>query len=251
MLLLEQVALERGGFGLEVGEWRAHGGELHALLGRNGAGKSTLLRVLAGELEFTGSVRLHGRDLRDWEPAERARHLAVLPQSSRLSFGFSAAEVVRLGATPLALGWRELGREVERAMAFADCADLARQPYPRLSGGEKQRVHLARVLLQLSQAERPPLLLLDEPTSAQDLGQQHRLLAGVRDLGERRGMAVVAVLHDLNQALRYAHRCTLMDHGRPAEQGPPAAVLVPEAVCRYWGYPASVTTDAAGRPVLA
>jgi iron complex transport system ATP-binding protein len=251
VLVLERIALERGGFGLSVQRWQARGGELHALLGRNGAGKSTLLRVIAGEMSFAGSVRLHGRELGDWSPLERARHLAVLPQASQLSFGFSAAEVVRLGATPLTLGWRELGQAVERAMAFTDCAGLARQPYPKLSGGEKQRVHLARVLLQLSQAEQPPLLLLDEPTSAQDLGQQHGLLGSVRELCEQRGMGVVAVLHDLNQSLRYAHCCSLVDGGRLVAEGAPADVLTPATVRRYWGYPATRAEDAEGRWLLA
>ncbi len=238
MLQLENIELERGGFSLGLEGWQASGGEFHALLGRNGAGKSTLLKLVAGEVRFCGAVRLHGRLWQDWDSAARARHLAVLPQASQLSFAFTAGEVVALGATPLALGWRQLQQEIRRTMALACCETLVDKPYPRLSGGQKQRVHLARVLLQLSQAEQAPLLLLDEPTSAQDLGQQHSVLETARALAHDRGYGVVAVLHDLNQALRYADRCSLLDAGRIVREGRPDAVLTPDCVQAFWDYPA-------------
>ncbi len=250
MLQLEQVELLRSGFSLSIDEWAAGAGEFHALLGCNGAGKSTLLRLVAGEIPYRGSATLHGRALDDWNLRERARHLAVLPQNSQLSFGFSAEEVVALGATPLRLGWREQQREVRRVMELAQCFNLRGQGYPRLSGGEKQRVHLARCLLQLSQAEQSPLLLLDEPTSAQDLGQQHTLLTRVRDLCEQHSYAVVAVLHDLNQALRYAHRASLLDAGRLVGEGSPDTLLSPERVQVYWGYPAERVINQRGEAVL-
>lgn len=250
MLQLEQVELLRSGFSLRIDSWIAHAGEFHALLGCNGAGKSTLLRLVAGEMPYRGKVTLHGQDLDAWNSEERARHLAVLPQSSQLNFGFTAEEVVALGATPLRLAWREQHDAVRRVMELAQCARLRGQAYPRLSGGEKQRVHLARCLLQLSQAEQAPLLLLDEPTSAQDLGQQHTLLNRVRELCEAQGYGVVAVLHDLNQALRYAHRASLLDAGRLVDEDRPEALLTPERVKVFWGYPAERVTNQRGEAVL-
>jgi len=250
MLEIKSLQARLGRFSLHLESWQSVSGELHALLGCNGAGKSTLLRCLAGDLPCAGSIRLHGVTLDTWEPLRRARHLAVLPQSSTLNFGFMAQEVVALGATPLKLGWREQHSAILKAMMLADCADIASQPYLALSGGQKQRVHLARVLLQLSQAELPPLLLLDEPTSAQDLQQQHRLLRTVRELCVTQAYGVVAVLHDLNHALRYAHGCSILSDGQLACRGGPAMVLTPETVARYWGYNASCLQDASGLPVL-
>jgi iron complex transport system ATP-binding protein len=236
VLALENIELRHGGFSLKLDHWRAEAGQFHALLGCNGAGKSTLLKLVAGELPYRGRACLHERELDRWNPVQRARHLAVLPQASQLNFGFTAAEVVALGATPLALGWRELQTELRRAMDLAQCGALAKQSYPRLSGGEKQRVHLARCLLQLSQAERAPLLLLDEPTSAQDLGQQHTLLQRIRELCDQAGYGVVAVLHDLNHALRYAQHASLLDAGRLVADGEPADLLTPSRVQAFWGY---------------
>ena len=240
MSALEIASLEvqQGAFSLHVGHWIARSGECHALLGPNGAGKTSLLRTIAGELRYQGDILLHGKDIRRWDPLRRARHLAVLPQASQLSFGFTAAEVVALGATPLSLGQRELRAAVQRVMGLTDCISLSGQLYPGLSGGEKQRVHLARVLLQLSQAEQAPVLLLDEPTSAQDLGQQHAVLSQVRRLCIEQGYAVVAVLHDLNQALRYAQHCSLIYGGGVAAAGEPRQVINPASVQQYWGYAA-------------
>ncbi len=171
MLVLDKVRLQQpGGFELSLDHWRALPGELHAVVGRNGAGKSSLIKLITAELAAAGDMQFHGRPLHHWSATERARHIAVLPQASELNFGFRADEVVALGLTPLSLSWREARRAVRFVMEKTDCARFSQSPYLRLSGGEKQRVHFARALLQLSQAQHAPLLLLDEPTSAQDLG---------------------------------------------------------------------------------
>lgn len=245
------AATLRGGFCLTMDRWQADAGQLHALVGCNGAGKSTLLRVITGELAVTGTVQLHGRELYDWPGDERARHLALLPQSSELNFAFKAREVVALGLTPLTLGWREAQREIRRVMSLTDCLELADRPYPRLSGGQQQRVHLARVLLQLSQAEHPPALLLDEPTSAQDLGQQHRILSLAQALCAEQDYAVIAVLHDSNHALRYADCVSLMDQGRLIDIDEPGTVITPESIAHYWQYQARVATDQDGIRIIA
>jgi iron complex transport system ATP-binding protein len=250
MLTLHDVSVQQGQFDLRIDHWHSEAGELHALLGCNGAGKSTLLRCLAGELPLDGHITLHDLELAQWPANKRARHLGVLPQSSQLNFSFSAAEVVALGATPLSISWRELPAAINAMMTLTDSASLAEQPFPSLSGGEKQRVHLARVLLQISQAEQPPCLLLDEPTSAQDLNQQHNLLTLMRELCEERGYGVVAILHDLNHTLRYAHRCSVLHQGQLSRCGTPEQVLTPESVAQHWQYHARCVSDGNGGRVL-
>ena len=236
VLVVRNLLARRGGFDLGVAEWSAAGGEFSAVLGANGAGKSTLFGVLGGDLDYRGQALLHNRELAAWPRAARARHLGVLPQQTQLSFAFTAAEVVALGLTPLTLGWRDGQRRVREVMKLTDTLHLAARAYPKLSGGERQRVSLARVLVQLSQADTTPLLLLDEPTSAQDLGHQHALLGLARNLAHAQGYAVVAILHDLNQALTYADRCAVLVDGAIAAEGAPAEVLLPDQVERIWGY---------------
>ena len=211
-------------------------GESVALIGPNGAGKSTLLKTIAGEQRAYGHIALHGRPIDDWPMRERARHVGVLPQASHLAFPFSAAEVVSLGLMPLAVSRSDGERLVQQAMADADCQHLAGRNFMALSGGEKQRVQLARVLVQLQQAKQAPLLLLDEPVSAQDLGQQHGLLAMASGLCRERGFTVMAVLHDLNQALRYSQRCLVLQGGEVLADGAPDAVLSEDFVSSVWHY---------------
>lgn len=211
-------------------------GRVNAIVGPNGAGKSSLLRAITGELPCRGRIMLHQRSLADWGRIEKARHLACLSQQHELSFPFSAREVVAMGLTPLALSRAEARQHIRRYMSLCDCAHLANRLYPGLSGGEKQRVQLARILLQLSQAEQAPLLLLDEPTSAQDLGQQHAILTLARSLAQTQNFTVVAVLHDLNQVLNYADHCAILQHGTLYAQGTPNTLLTPERIETVWHY---------------
>jgi iron complex transport system ATP-binding protein len=251
MLEIRNLNIQRGtDFSLDIPHWEVLPGEVRAVLGANGAGKSTLLKLLSGEEASIGGVLLHKRPLESWHSMERARHLGVLPQSNNLNFAFSAEEVVSLGLTPLTLGWRQ-GRQIVQAMMHAtDCAHLGKTKYPTLSGGEQQRVHLARVLVQLSQAEREPVLLLDEPTSAQDLGQQHRVMELAIEFARTQHYSIVAILHDLNLALRYADHCMLLDHGQPVALGPPAMVVTSANIERYWGYSARMLTSECGRTLI-
>ena len=221
---------------LSVNNFQLDAGQFNAIIGPNGAGKSTLLKAISGDIPSSGRINLHGLNLSKWTALERARHVGVLPQSSQLSFPFTAAEVVALGLTPLSLSQREATLGIQQEMKRTDCNHLADKPYPLLSGGEKQRVQLARVLLQLSQATKAPLLLLDEPTSAQDLGQQHSLLTLTRKLCQENSYGVLAIFHDLNQVLHYCDHCYLLNAGELQQQGKPSECLTPQQIESYWGY---------------
>lgn len=249
-IYVQNLAAARGQFGLNIPRWQANSGEFHAVLGANGAGKSSFFATLSDELRYRGDIQFHGRALRDWPALRRARHLGVLPQQTHTAFAFTAAEVVALGLTPLAVNWRSGQRRVRQMLERVGCLELSGRSYPSLSGGERQRVNLARVLLQLSEAEAAPLLLLDEPTSAQDLGQQHAVMALARELASDSGYIVVAILHDLNHALRYCDHCLLLRRGEAVVDGAPGAVLTPDVVEAHWGY-RPACAELAGRAVLA
>lgn len=211
-------------------------GNVCGLLGPNGAGKSTVLKAISGDIPATGTITFHDKRLSDWNSIERARHLAVLPQSSQLTFPFSAREVVALGLTPLSVSRTQAEQLIKEKMYAADCLSFSERAYPSLSGGERQRVQLARVLLQLSKAEQAPLLLLDEPTSAQDLGQQHNILALTQELAKAHGFGIVTILHDLNQVLKYCDDCYLLDQGQVRAHGAPEDILSNKCIREYWQY---------------
>ena len=227
-------------------------GEVHAILGPNGAGKSTLLRLLAGELmPSSGEVALNGRRLAEWNRAALARHRAVLPQGESLRFSFTANEVVALGRMPALHGSAAHETQIiAQALARADATHLAERLYPTLSGGEKSRVQFARVLAQVWEAPEgaPRALLLDEPTASLDLKHQHDCLRAARAFAQE-GVAVVAILHDPNLALRYADTVSLLVKGLCVAQGETAAVLTPEQLEPVYGLKLARVT-VAGRSQL-
>ncbi|WP_329036784.1 heme ABC transporter ATP-binding protein [Streptomyces sp. NBC_00178] len=197
-------------------------GEVLALVGPNGAGKSTLLAALSADLPVdSGEVRIDGRPVAGWSAAELALRRAVLPQTAALAFPFPVEDVVRMGRAPWAGTARqdEDGEAVAAAMAATEVSDFATRPFSALSGGERARVALARVL-----AQRAPLLLLDEPTAALDLRHQELVLRICRERAAA-GEAVVVVLHDLGLAAAYADRAVVLRGGRVAAAGPPAGVF--------------------------
>jgi len=202
-------------------------GCLHAIVGPNGAGKSTLLRLLAGEWRpSSGSITLDDRDLRDWTPAALAQRRALLPQQHSLSFPFTSAEVVALGRLHTRRHTPDAERTiVDEALAACGAVHLATRPYPQLSGGERARVQLARVLAQIwDEADSPRWLLLDEPTAHLDLAFQHACLRLAREWS-RRGVGVIAVLHDPNLVLSYADQVLVLDAGCRVASGAPREVL--------------------------
>ncbi len=208
-------------------------GEVVALVGPNGAGKSTLLRVLSGdELPLYGNVQYRGQSAATWERNALARFRAVLPQQSTLEFDFTALDVVAMGREP----WSPEPTNRRTAIANAALAlvgmlEMSARRYPTLSGGEQQRVHLARVLAQVWPQPREDAtsrgvgaVLLDEPVSSLDPQHQHRTLQLARAIAAR-GLAVLVVLHDLNLAVQYADRIVLLCRGRLVADGPARSVL--------------------------
>jgi len=212
-------------------------GEFLAVLGPNGAGKSTLFKVMAGEYQhYSGSMILNDKAFEEYEGRRRASLVGVLPQSSQLSFAFTTYEVVMLGRLPHSSG-RIKDREIAyRAMEQADVSHLAQALYPSLSGGEKQRVQLARVLCQIwdEVPGQSRYILLDEPTSALDLAHQHHTLSLAKELAAQ-GVGVLSILHDLNLAAQYADRLLLLGDGKVVAQGSVEEILTPDKISKLYG----------------
>ena len=202
-------------------------GEVVALVGPNGAGKTTLLGALAGDRRLAaGRVSIAGRDLIRLRGRQLARRRAVLPQRSGLAAAFSALEVVMLGLVDPCGDEEARRRAARRRLDEVELGHLAARSYPTLSGGEQQRVQLARVLAQLGDAGGRALFL-DEPTAALDPRHQQVVLARARHAA-RAGHAVVAVLHDLSLAARWADRLVLLHRGSVSGCGRPEDVLRPD-----------------------
>ncbi len=208
------------------------GGRLIVMVGPNGAGKSTLLGVLAGDLAVTdGSAMLDGRDLSAWAPRDLAVRRSVLTQSYEVSFGFSVRDVVEMGRYPWTSS-SDVDRDekiVADALRRTDTAHVVDRTFSTLSGGERARVSLARVLAQDTE-----LILLDEPTAALDLRHTEETLVLARELADS-GRTVVVVAHDLTLASAFADELIVVDRGRISAHGTPAEVLTPELIHRTYG----------------
>ncbi|SHI67962.1 iron complex transport system ATP-binding protein [Roseomonas rosea] len=238
MITGEGLSLRRGGRALlrDVSVQLA-AGEVLAVVGPNGAGKSTLLRLLCGDLRpDAGVVLAEGRALPAWRPLDLARRRAVMTQHANLAFPMSARAVVGLGRLPWH-GHPGSARDeeaVREAMARAGVLPLAARAYATLSGGEQQRVQLARALAQLDGAPRPAALLLDEPTASLDVAHRVALLRILRELAGE-GLAVMVILHDLNEAAIGADRVLMLRDGAVAGQGSVAEVLDPPRLREVYG----------------
>ncbi|MER8708541.1 heme ABC transporter ATP-binding protein [Mesorhizobium sp. M1088] len=215
-------------------DFEARPGEIAAIVGPNGSGKTTFLRALSGDLGYSGEVTVNGRNLSAMKPLEAATLRAVLPQATTLSFPFTVREIVRLGLVGGRSGALsgEDQRLPERALARVDLDGFAGRFYQELSGGEQQRVQLARVLCQVWAPVldgKPRYLFLDEPVSSLDIKHQLIIMDIARDFA-RRGGGVVAILHDLNLTAMYADRIFVMHRGRLAATGSPQQVLSDELI---------------------
>ncbi|HMV32238.1 MAG: ABC transporter ATP-binding protein [Gemmatimonadales bacterium] len=222
-------------------------GELVAVVGPNGSGKTTLLRALLGTLPLAaGSVALLDRPLGEWTSAALARVVGVVTQREESLFPLTVEETVSLGRYaflgPLAPLAETDRRIVAEAMATADVAQLAARPTDQLSGGEWQRVRIARAL-----AQQPRLLVLDEPTASLDIRHEMEVFELVRRLAGQ-GIASLVVSHQLNLAARYADRLLLLHEGRVVADGPPATVLTRETVAHVFDWPVAITSWCDGAP---
>ena len=219
-------------------------GEVLALVGPNGAGKSSLLSIMAGDTPATsGTALLSGSDVTKYRPDQAARLRAVLMQSNQVSFPFTVWEIVEMGRAPWSrtASRGEDNEAIADALGRADVESLTERRFNQLSGGERARVSLARVL-----AQRTPVVLLDEPTAALDLKHQESVMTTVRDIANQ-GRAVVVVVHDLSVAAGYADRVAMLDSGRLEAIGAPREVIGSERVSRIYGL--EVDIDVAGNPL--
>jgi len=216
-------------------------GEWLSVIGPNGAGKSTLLRALVGAVEHGGEVEIEGRALRSMRPTERARSLAWVPQTPVIPTGFRVVDYVLLGRTPhrslLAAESPEDLRIVEEVLTDLDLLGFADRPIDSLSGGERQRAIIARAL-----AQQAPVLLLDEPTTALDLGHQQEVLL-LLDRLRRRGHTLVSTMHDLTLAGQFADRLLLLAGGRVRAEGTAEDVLTEQNLADHYHADVTVTND--------
>jgi iron complex transport system ATP-binding protein len=210
-------------------------GEVVAVVGPNSVGKSTLIKAASGILPLQqGSIQITGKDLSALSPAERARLVATVPQAVNLPPAFKAFDVVIMGRTPY-LGWLDREGEADRQLALetmrrTGILNLADRPVGELSGGEQQRVLIARALTQAS-----AVLLLDEPTAHLDLKHQNEVLKLVKSLAGEEGLAVMIALHDLNLVARHADRVALLSNGKVRKIGLPEEVLRPDELAAVYG----------------
>jgi iron complex transport system ATP-binding protein len=235
-------------FTLEAMSFQAKPGELVAILGPNASGKSTLLKLISGALHpLSGRIFLNGFETHSLPVRTRAQRIALVQQESRLLFPSHAWEFVMQGRHAYGGGLRFESEEdiliAKNALAQVGAAELADRWMDKISGGEKQRIILARAL-----AQQPLLLLLDEPTLHLDIGAQVDLLESLRRLAAQNRYTVVVVTHELNLAGEYADQVVLMHRGKCLRVGPPATVLQREILEQVFQAPLSVEMTASGRP---
>jgi iron complex transport system ATP-binding protein len=219
------------------------------VVGPNGAGKTTLLRVVAGLVDHGGALFVAGDPVGSLSRRERARRIALVPQSPEIPPGMIVTDYLLLGRTPhLSLFGTETAADLAAVAEILDVLDLthlAGRTLNTLSGGERQRAVLGRALVQ-----EAPVLLLDEPTTALDVGHQQEVLDLVDQLRRDRGLTVLATLHDLTAAGQYADRLVMLDHGRIVAEGAAADVLTPERIARHYHARVKVVTDDEGGVVV-
>jgi iron complex transport system ATP-binding protein len=228
----------------------ARAGEMTAICGPNGSGKTTTMKAISGELAAKGSIRLNGEDVANLPPWQLAMMRGVLPQASTISFPFTVREIIAMGLTAGRNSHPEQAdRIVTEALKAVDLAGFEGRFYQELSGGEQQRVQLARVICQIPEPAidgKPCWLFLDEPVSSLDISHQLTIMQLARDFC-RRGGGVVAVMHDLNLTALFADRMVLLKAGRLAAAGDIAEVLTDETLQHAFGCPLKVNRVPAGK----
>jgi len=224
---------------LEETSFTVERGDLVALLGANGAGKSTLLRCISRILRPTsGSILLDGQGLEQFDSKEAARKMAVVPQETTADFDFTVEDIVMMGRFPYLNRFQKEDQKdreiVRRSMEMTGVSHLAERSIAALSGGEKQRVIMARAVCQ-----QPEALLLDEPTANLDIGYQSMLLELAARLNREQKVTVIAAIHDINLAVHHFNRFILLAGGRVMAAGRAEEVITPENIRKSYGVPAT------------
>ncbi|MEM2124630.1 MAG: ABC transporter ATP-binding protein [Methanolinea sp.] len=221
-------------------------GEIVGVLGPNGSGKTTLIKCIDYILAPVGKVTLDGKDVSSMGPVERARLIAYVPQAFSVGMAMTVFEAVLMGRRPY-VSWAVADRDIEvvtSTMESLGLQDLAFRKVTQISGGERQKVTIARALVQ-----EPALLLLDEPTSALDLRHQLEIMAILRSRAKKGEMGVLMAIHDLNIAARCCDRVVLLKDGRISGEGPPEEILTGETIRDVYGVRVA-TAKVDGIPVI-
>ncbi len=220
-------------------------GTVTAIIGPNGAGKTSLLRAICKDLPITnGSITFNGRDNSTWTAQDKATCLAVLPQHSALEFPFSVNEVVTMGRIPHSTSTKRNQHIVQEALTLVDCKHLAQRSYVNLSGGEKQRVQLARVAAQIWESvdSGSRCLILDEPSASLDLAHQEMIVRMFKFFSAQ-GVAILVVLHDLNLAAKCAHQLLVLKDAKTAALGSPESVISQKMLKEVFSIDAQIQTN--------
>ena len=244
-LVADRLIVKKSGrYILEEVSLTVAAGRVTALIGPNGSGKSTLLRCLAGEeIPRGGGIALDNIDLRQYSHQALAEKRSVMTQSSHIVFDFTVEEVMLMGwVLDAYLTEHQMKKAIDSVVGECGISSIMRRNYRTLSGGEQQRVHFARALLQIwrpTEAEEYRYLLLDEPTSNLDVGYERKMLESIRVIASR-GVGVLAVLHDLNLAAHYADEICLLNRGVVKKSGMPSEVMRAEYLSDVYETPIDV-----------
>ena len=254
-LVVEQVSVSAGKTRIVQDlSFHAKAGEVLAIIGPSGSGKTTLMKAMTGELPYSGGITLAGLEVGGLSPEVLAAMRGVLPQASQISFPLNVAEVVGLGLTSSRRERAFRARRIAEALAKVGLSGFEGRSYQELSGGEQQRVQLARVLCQvwdpLPQEGLPHWLFLDEPVSSLDIKHQVQIMQLAADYAKRGG-GVVAVMHDLNLTAAFADRVLVMQGGRRLAFGARDEVMQAELLSKAYDFPLEILTrPGGGRPVI-
>ncbi|MBD3611242.1 MAG: heme ABC transporter ATP-binding protein [Hydrogenovibrio crunogenus] len=255
MLTAEKLCVERQGHRiLSDVSVEISPGQVVAVLGANGAGKSTLLQCLSGDVsEAKQHVFLNGKNLDSYTSQALAMARAVMPQSVQMDFAFLVSELVEMGLWQIPRQ-SDKQQRVDEALALFGIETLKQRDYQTLSGGEQQRVQLARVVAQLltpiAQADAPRYLLLDECTANLDFAHQHQVFEVVKKLANTYQMGVFVVLHDMNLAAQYADHLVLLKQGKVLDQGSVESMLIPSKIEELYDFPVQVLPHPKGWPMI-
>ena len=219
-------------------------GEFKAIVGPNGAGKSTLLKIITGENRFySGEVHYHGKRLNTFKINEISKVRAVLPQESHVSFPFTVREIVEMGRSVFRDKKSRLSQIVEEVMQNTGITHFGDRNYHSLSGGEKQKVQLTRVMAQIwESSNQSRFIFLDEPTASLDMAQQHQILGLAKELCKK-NIGILAVIHDLNLATQYSDNLVFMKTGEVVCQGRINEVMLKENIEKTFDHEVTVTFD--------